>query len=337
VGERQYWLRPQSGKTKVAAMSKYCQLTQDERYRITALLGLGLSRSEVARRLGRSASTVCRELKRNRTHHDGSYRAAKAFQYAMARRRRCRRGPRFGTAQMQLVEALLRKKYSPEQISATLKKQGKLSISHETIYRHILADKKRGGILYKNTRIMAKLCRKRYNGHDSRGVMPGKRHISERPDAVEHRKQMGHWEGDTVIGRDKRNCVLTMVERSTGFSVVMKLRARSAEQVTKAALLVIARHCRKFKTITFDNGTEFHSYAKLEARFPVTCYFATPYHSWERGSNENFNGLFRQYVPKGTCMSTLTQRECDRIAFEINTRPRKRYGFISPKELYDRS
>lgn len=317
--------------------TKYHQLTQEERYSITALLRTGCSRSEIADELGRDRSTIHRELKRNATRHDGDYRAAKAQQYSVARRRRERRGPHFSTEQMGEVDALLKKKWSPEQVSAVLKQQGVFSISHETIYRHILKDKKGGGRLYTHMRIMSKKVRKRYKGKDSRGVLKGKRHISERPAAAETRLQIGHWEGDTVIGSDKHACVLTLVERRSGFAVIKKLTARTADQATWAAAHAIAEHRDKIRTLTFDNGSEFHSYKVLEGVFPVKCYFATPYHSWERGSNENLNGLLRQYLPRGTCMRSLTQKQCDWIAKELNTRPRKRHGYKTPLEVYHAS
>ena len=153
---------------------------------------------------------------------------------------------------------------------------------------------------------------------------------------VETRSKVGHWEGDTVMGSDLRHCVLTLVERKTGFAIVEKLKSRTMDEVTRAATLAIRRHCGKFKTITFDNGTEFHDYKKLEERFPVKVYFATPYHSWERGCNENFNGLLRQYLPKGTCMSAVTQTQCNAIADDLNNRPRKRLGFDTPTKRYYR-
>lgn len=281
-------------------MKGYHQLTQEERYSITALRRIGRTQAEVAAELGRSRSTISRELRRNATHYDGRYRAEKAHEYSMGRRRRVRRKSWFSPEDFARVEALLRKKWSPEQVSRTLKRQGILSMSHETIYRHILKDKKKGGTLYKHMRIMSKHVRKRYNSKDSRGVLTGKRHISERPVEVEQRLRIGDWEGDTVIGKDQRACILTLVERRSGFAVIRKMTSRTAEQANLAAAIVIMRHADKMKTITFDNGTEFHSYKRIEELFPVTCYFATPYHSWERGSNENLNGLIRQYLPKGT-------------------------------------
>jgi IS30 family transposase len=238
---------------------------------------------------------------------------------------------------MTRVVRLMRRRWSPEQISGILRKDGVLHISHETIYRHIRRDRKAGGDLWRHTRIMSKFCRKRYRSHDSRGVMPGKRAIGERPAEVESRRRIGHWEGDTVMGSDLRHCLLTLVERKTGYAIIKKLRARNKAEVTRAATVAIRCHCRRFKTITFDNGTEFHDFAVLEQRFPVKIYFATPYHSWERGSNENFNRLVRQYLPKGECMSRVTQAHCDYIADDLNNRPRKRHGFSTPASLYHRS
>jgi len=315
----------------------YHQLAQEERYRITAQKKCGHSPAATARMLGRHRSTITRELRRNATHHDGDYRAEKAHSYAVARRRRCRRRPRFSAVDMARVARLLRRKWSAEQISGTLKKQDSLRISHETIYRRIRWDKRAGGDLWRHTRIMSKFGRKRYRSHDSRGVLPGKRSIAERPAEVDARRRRGHWEGDTVMGSDMRHCVLTLVERKTGFAIIKKLSARNTDQVTRAATRALRHHCHKFKTLTLDNGTEFHNYAALEQHFPLKIYFATPYHSWERGSNENLNGLLRQYLPKGTCMRAVTQAQCDHIADDLNNRPRKRFGYDTPAKLYHRN
>ena len=162
---------------------------------------------------------------------------------------------------MALVARLLRRKWSAEQIAGVLKKHGTLRISHETIYRRIRWDKRAGGDLWRHTRIISKFGRKRYRSNDSRGVLPGKRPIVERPLEVERRKHIGHWEGDTVMGRDLRHCVLTLVERKSGYAIVKKLRTRSKDEVTRAATCAIRRHCRNFKTLTFDNGTEFHDFS----------------------------------------------------------------------------
>jgi transposase, IS30 family len=316
---------------------EYCQLTQAERYIIASMRRQKLPVAQIALRLGRDRSTIYREVERNKTTYNGHYGAEKAHSYATARRKRSRRKPQYSQQELGQVNAMLRRRWSPQQISGRQRRVGRLSISAQTIYRHIKRDRKAGGDLWRYTRIISKFGRKRYRSVDSRGVLKGKRHISERPKAVAKRRQIGHWEADTVMGADLRHCLLTMVERATGFTVIEKLSARNKDQATAALLRALAKHRSRIKTITFDNGTEFHDYKVLEQKFGIKCYFATPYHSWERGSNENLNGLVRQYLPKGMCMSTVKQKDCNVIARELNERPRKRYGFQTPEELYSRS
>jgi transposase, IS30 family len=316
-------------------MRRYHQLSQQERYTICALLISRKSEAEIARQMSRNPSTIGRELARNRCHSDSAYRSEIANSYAVARRRRERRGFHHTAEQWQQVIILLKEKWSPEQISNHLRLHGSFRISHETIYKYILHDKKHGGSLFKHLRCSPKLRRKRHNSKDSRGILPGKRHISERPHEVETRKSLGHWEGDTVVGRDLHHCILTLVERKSGFAIIKKMSSRTAASVIQAAVPAVEQHQANFKTITLDNGTEFHGYKALEDRFPMKCYFATPYHSWERGSNENLNGLIRQYLPKGVCMSGVTQAYCDYVALKLNSRPRKRHGYRTPQEVYD--
>ena len=315
-------------------MPKYQQLSLSERYTIASLGESRKSIAETARAIRRPASTVLRERRRNSCTSDGCYRAEVAQSYATARRKRERRGFRHTEEQWAEVRARLKEKWSPEQIAGRLRLEGQFSMSHETIYQRIWLDKKRGGELFKHLRCSPKQRRKRHNTRDSRGILPGKRHISERPPEVERRQSFGHWEGDTLVGRDLHHCALTMVERKTGLGIINKMESRKAISVTKAATATISCREQEFKTITFDNGTEFHGYKELERRFPLRCYFATPYHSWERGSNENFNGLVRQYLPKGVSMRDVTQAQCDAIALKLNTRPRKRFGYRTPLEVY---
>ena len=316
----------------------YCQLTEAERYIIAAMRRENRTTNQIALRLGRHRSTIYREVGRNKSRYDGHYGAEKAHSYAMGRRRRSRRGAQYSQQELAKVDALLRRRWSPKQISGWHRRCGrKLQISAQTIYRKIKRDRYYGGDLWKYTRIISKFGRKRYRSVDSRGVLPGKRHISQRPAEVERRRRVGHWEVDTVMGADMRHCVLTMLERATGYVIIKKLQARNKEQATTALLRALTGHHKKMKTLTFDNGTEFHDYKELERQFRVKCYFATPYRSWERGSNENTNGLIRQYLPKGMCMSAITQRDCDWIAKELNDRPRERYGFRLPAELYARA
>jgi len=219
-------------------------------------------------------------------------------------------------------------------VSGLLQKSRKLSISHETIYRYVWDDRVRGGSVYQDFRQAAKKRRKRYGTYDSRGRLAGKRHISERPQVIEQRTQPGHWEIDTVMGNGATHCVLTLVERATGFVVIGKPKTRGSHETARKAIQLIRRYPGNFKTITSDNGTEFHAYKRVEKATGVKFYFATPHHAWERGTNENANGLIRQYLPKRTSMAHVTQRDCNTIAKKLNTRPRKRYDYDTPEERF---
>lgn len=316
---------------------KYRQLNVQERSALAALRALGLSVAEIGRQLGRHRSTIWRELRRNSAPYDGGYRSARAHQRCHARRWRTRRHSQFGAAQWARVEALLREEWSPEQVAGYLRRRRELRISHETIYRHIWADWKAGGTLHAHLRGARKNCRKRYRSYDSRGRLAGKRMIGERPAVVERRQQLGHWEIDTMMGQSlgqSSDCIVTLVERKSGYVAIGKLSARTVLQTNRAILALLRRHRGRVRTITADNGTEFHGYAALEAATGVRFYFATPHHSWERGTNENTNGLIRQYLPKGQSMADLTQDECDALADHLNNRPRKRHEYKTPNECF---
>jgi IS30 family transposase len=316
---------------------QYCQLAQGERYAMANMMHRGYSYREIARILGRSVSTISREKLRNATQHDGRYRAEKAHQYAMARRSRTRKQDQYSLEQWEAVAGLVQRKWSPEQIAGRARSMRQACMSKETIYRYLRCERRGGGQTWRHLRIVSKFGRKRRGSPATRGRLVGKRHISERPRAVELRVRMGHWEGDTVMGSDMRHCVLTLVERVSGYVIIKKLTARTKEQAAAALTQAIDEVKRKVRTITLDNGTEFHDYGKVEAQCAVKFYFATPYHSWERGTNENTNGLIRQYLPKGMCMRQVTQADCDAIAAELNNRPRRRLGFKTPSERFARS
>ena len=314
-------------------MRTYHQLTSEERYALSTLRKQGYTVRGIARAMGRAPSTISREVRRN-ARADGGYRPSTAHDFARWRRSRSRRNQRFTAADWDLVLTLLKQHWSPEQISGRLKKDGVLRISHETIYRHIWLDKRRGGTRFKFLRQAGKKRRKRYGAYDSRGRLAGKRHISERPAAVEARSEVGHWEIDTMLGSTK-HCIVTLVERVTGFLMIGKLKARTVAELNRATLALISAAHLPVRTITADNGTEFHGYADLEHQTGARFYFATPHHSWERGANENANGLIRQYLPKRTTMARLSPSRCDSIASRLNNRPRKRLDFLTPKEAYE--
>jgi len=309
----------------------YHHLSQEERYIVGTMRSTGKSQRAIALELGRSPSTISRERRRNATRHDGGYRPEKAIGYAKTRRRKSKK-EKLDASQWAAVEELLREECSPDQAAQRLAAQGDFEVSHETVYKHVRRDKADGGSLWKHMRIMSKVGRKKRGSPVTRGKMAGKKHISERPEAANERDEIGHLEGDTVIGSDKRHCVLTLVDRKTGYTAIEKMTARTKEQANAAMARAIAKLCFPVKTITLDNGTEFHGFKDIEHANEVQIYFATPYHSWERGTNENTNGLIRQYIPKGKDMNSVDQRECDRIAAKLNNRPRWRLGYETPAE-----
>jgi IS30 family transposase len=313
---------------------QYRQITSGERYAIAALRRRGLSLRVIARDLRRAPSTISREVRRNRSA-DGSYSAFKACHRSRGRRSRSRRNERITPETWEVVERYLRLDWSPEQVAGFLTAEGLLRISHETIYLHVWREKRAAGSLWRHLRQAGKQRRKRYGAYDSRGRLAGKRPISERPAEVEARRELGHWEIDTVMGTEHgRNSVVTLVERATGYTVLGKLARHCAADATACCIALIERHPGRVLTITADNGTEFHSYALVEAATRALFYFATPHHSWERGTNENTNGLIRQYLPKSTSLAHVTQTDCDAIAAKLNSRPRKRLGYKTPEECY---
>ena len=287
----------------------------------------------MAEHLGRHRSTLYREVKRNQSAHDGCYRPSHAVQKARGRQKTSRRNRRYGRAEFAPVEALLREELSPQQIVGRRRRQGRAVMSHETIYRWIWRDKRCGGMLWKHLRGARKRRRKRYGRYDSRGRLAGKRLIEQRPAVVESRGRIGDWEMDTMHGRGKA-CVVTVVERKTGLVRIGPIARATKELTLERTVQLLWEERQRVKTITADNGTEFHNYRELENILGTQVYFATPHHAWERGTNENTNGLIRQYLPKGTNLGGLTQRQCDRIAEQLNNRPRLRLGFMTPNEAY---
>ncbi len=284
-------------------MLTYHQITAAERYTLGLLRQRGLCPAAIARVLGRHRSTIGREVRRNGTPRDGCYRPELADWYAGGRRSRSRRNQRFSPADWTQVQELLREDWSPEQVTGWLRRFHLLSISHETIYRYIWADKRGGGTLHQHLRGARKQRRKRYGRYDSRGRLAGKRPISTRPAVVEMRRELGHWEADTVLGASQAGpCVLSVVERKTGYLLLGRLRQRTAAAVNPRAQQLITAQPHPVRTITVDNGTEFHAYAKLER----------------------------------TTGTHLTQHDCNRIAAKLNRRPRKRLGFRTPEECYAR-
>lgn len=262
-------------------MMKYQQLTSHDRYILSALKKQGLSVRQIADHMGRHRSTIYRELARNSCWvTDGFYRPPKADRRARTRRRKSRRNRRFTDADFAEVRLLLRNQWSPEQIVGRIGAR----MSHETIYRYVWRDRARGGMLWKNLRQSGKKRRKRYRAYDSRGRLADKRHISERPSTAESRRYLGHWEIDTVAGTGSLDCIVTLVERKSGYTLIGKLKDRTASTLSSRCTRLIQSEPVRFTSITADNGTEFHQYKKIERDTGTKFYFATPHHSWERGT-----------------------------------------------------
>jgi IS30 family transposase len=307
----------------------YTHLSQYERYQIYALLKAGHSLSEIAALLRRHRSTIYREISRNSGLK--SYRPKQAELLASQRSERSRNAPKISQSLWQSVTDLLREQLSPEQISV------QLDVSHETIYKHVYVDRSQGGDLYRHLRCQKKR-RKRYaGGRDRRGQIIGRRPISERPAGIETRSQVGHWEGDTLIGKGHKQAIVSLVERKSGYAVLKKVSKKTSELVRSAIIKGLKPISEKVKTITFDNGLEFSQHAKIDKALKSKSYFADPFSSWQRGSNENLNGLVRQYIPKNRPLSTVTHEELEMIQDRLNNRPRKRLGFKTPNEVFQAS
>ena len=284
-------------------MSCYTQLTQEERYQIYALLKAGHSQSEIATLLGRHKSTISRELRRN-TGGRG-YRPAQA-QHLCEVRRQEKIKLRIDERQWCWVRRLLRLDWSPEQIHLWLSAEKDIRISHEWIYQFVYADKAQGGVLYQHLRCK-KQRRKRYGTYNRRGQLVNRVSIDERPAIVEERGRLGDWEIDTIIGRNHKQAIVSLTERRSQLSLIQKVERKTADSVEVAIVSLLRPISDRVYTLTSDNGKEFANHESIAKKLKAKFYFAHPYASWERGLNENTNGLIRQYFPKDRDFTTITK------------------------------
>lgn len=311
-------------------MRTYTQLTQEERYQIYVLKQAGHQQSEIAKMLGRHKATISRELRCNRGLR--GYRPKQAHCLAL-KRRSAKVRPRFSGSVWRQVEELIRQDWSPEQISGRLETEQGIRISHEHIYQYIYADKRSGGDLCRHLRCQKKR-RKRYGSYDRRGVIPNQVSIDERPSIVDTKRRFGDWEGDTVIGRRHRGALVTLVERKSLYTVVGAVCRKTAEAVREAVVAGLTPYKDRVHTLTYDNGREFADHEGIAGDLEARVYFAHPYASWERGVNENTNGLIRQYFPKGRDLTTVRDAETEYVMNRLNHRPRKTLGFRTPYEVF---
>lgn len=311
-------------------MNTYTQLSQQERYQIYALKQTGHNHSEIAAFLGRHKSTINREVKRNRGMR--GYRPRQAHCLTLERRRAKIR-PRFAGSVWTKVELLLGMDWSPQQISGRLRTEEGIHISHEHVYQYVYANKRSGGQLWRHLRCQKKR-RKRYGAYDRRGRIHNRVSIDERPALVNDRSRVGDWEGDTVIGKNHKGALVTLVERKSLYTIIDAVTRRTAAAVRGAIVSGLASHKGKLHTLTYDNGKEMTEHERISEELAIKVYFAHPYSSWERGVNENTNGLIRQYFPKERELTAVCRNEMEQAMQRLNHRPRKTLGFRTPYEVF---
>lgn len=315
-------------------MRKYKQITKEQRFQIDALLKQGISKSCIADQLGVDRSTVHRELKRNASNLK-RYHAAKADELACIRKERFKGHRTFTSAMKKIIDQkLTQEQWSPEQVVNHCRLQGITMVSHERIYQYVYADKQTGGSLYKHLRICSKPYRKRYGSHDYRGKIPDRISIEQRPAIVEQRTRVGDWEADTIVGTDRKQAILTIIERKTLFTLLIKLPTTEA-QITRTKIInALSTYKPLVHSITSDNGHEFYEHKTIAEKLGTQYFFTHPYCAWEKGTCENTNGLVRQYIPKKTDLRTIDQAQLNIISQKLNTRPRKKLGYHNPLQAF---
>lgn len=310
----------------------YRQLTPEQRYQIEAGLGTGMTKKEIAKWIGVHRSTVYREIGRNSNMRLVGYKACPAERAARERHKQ-KKKHRIEDRTRARVEELLRIEWSPEQISRRLQLEGYPTVSHETIYQHIFENKRDGGDLYKHLR-RRHAYRKPVRKYCKRVGWDTRRPIRERPAIVDERIRVGDWEADTIIGGGRRGAILSLVERRSRFVVLEKVASMSSVTVAEAFINKLLPLKDKVFTITSDNGIEFTRHQTIARSLGADFFFADPYSSWQRGTNENTNGLVRQYFPKKSDFTTLTRTDIQHVCDRLNNRPRKTLAFRTPNEVF---
>ena len=309
-------------------------LTIEQRYKIEAYKNTGISITEIAAFLGRDKSVISREITRNADQRSGVYKADLANKKANNRHKNKPKSVTF-TAEVEVnVLYYLSNDYSPEQAVGRAKIDNVEMVSAETIYQYIWLDKRRGGLLYKYLRTKGKKYKKRGHLKDKRGVITGRVDISQRPEVVDRKSRLGDLEIDLVIGKDHKGALLTINDRVTGMLFMAKINSKEANVIEAKTIELLQDWKPIIMTITSDNGKEFANHKSIAAALDIDYYFAKPYHSWERGANENLNGLVRQYFPKKTNFEYITKQEVDEVIHILNNRPRKRFGYKTPNEIF---
>jgi IS30 family transposase len=308
----------------------YTQLTREQRYQIKALMKEGHNQTQIAANIGCHKSTISRELRRNCGLK--GYWPHQADELALDRQCEAYRA-RITSQTWQHVERLLRQDWSPEQITGRLKLEQQPSVSHEWIYLYVYADKRRGGTLHHHLRSQKKQ-RKRYSGYIRRGQIPNRISIDKRPKIVASKRRFGDWEADTIVGARHKGGIASAVERKSKLTRLRKLATKSAAEMKDNCIALLAPLAARVHTITVDNGKEFCEHEQIAAKLKARIYFAHPYASWERGLNENTNGLVRQYFPKKFEFNRITDKDLQQVEDLLNNRPRKTLGYRTPNEVF---
>lgn len=310
------------------------QLTLEERYGISTRRELGLSNREIGENLGRHRSTIWRELKRNADGRSGRYGADLAERKTRARHVDKNKHRAFTPQIKTYVTELLEKDLSPEQINGLARRHGTPCVSVERIYQFVWKDKKDGGKLYRHLRTRGRKYRKRGAGKAGRGHIPNRTDIGQRPAVVDTKTRVGDLEMDLIIGKGQRGALLTINDRATGILRMGHVKGKEAKDIENRAIELLGDWAPLMHTMTTDNGKEFANHERIAEQLGIDFYFATPYHSWERGANENLNGLVRQYFPKGSNFENIDEKAVESAERILNNRPRKRYGYLSPNEVF---
>lgn len=312
-------------------------LTLAERYQIQVMCRFATGHNKIARLLGRSRSTIDREVERN-LGPDGHYNADRADAFARARLRSRGRANarRIEPETWARVRQYLDLDLTPDLISGRLRLEGgPLQVSHESIYAHIYADKRAGGQLWRKLPCQ-KLRKRRYgSGRARRHLIPDRVPIEMRPAIVERKTRFGDWEGDTLADHTHSAAVVTLVERRSMRIVLIAVPRRTTELVCSAIGSALGRVDLPAHTLTLDNGAEFCAHRLITEATGTRCYFARPYAAWQRGLNENHNGLVRRYIPKKASLANYSQAQLDFIADRLNNRPRRKFGYLTPNEFTD--
>jgi len=307
-------------------------LTKEQRYTIGAMIAKNYSQKQIAEAIGKDKSLISRELKRNCDKRSGTYSDDLAQRKYEKRKQEKTKNKRFTDVVKQSIDDLLSKDLSPEQIAGRLKLEGKPTVSHERIYQYVWADKKSDGQLYKHLRRKGRKYRKRGAAKDSRGILKDRVSIEQRPTVVDEKVRIGDFEIDTVIGQNHKGAILTINDRVSSFVLIAKLNGKNASELAQKAVELLNPYKSMVHTITGDNGKEFAEHKAIAEALNINFYFAHPYHSWERGANENTNGLIRQYFPKGSSFDDIKYADIQRVQDILNNRPRKKLNFLTPIE-----